>query len=483
MRQLKTALIIALFITALLPLSITRKVQASSGEAKVYIINLAGVPSWWVDNKSRVADGAIDACMLNGTFIQDNVPRAHPRRNVDYPPYYDATPCIVTDWGLYHEIITGYNGVIVVNTHGEYLPIPHLYTKEQWVDEIAEAMLNRRLTWVHVAGYTFYKVYYAQTQTSEDWGEQGFKHFMNHINKGNINLWPDPYSENETATNVFVEKRTQISNWYDRTGHQVTSYSEANLGRPLKFEDFKEYLLMPIFKYKDRWAGAAVVFAKAGARYVSEHGCGAYVHMGMRYLYGSGWTPDSDYGKGFIGTAIALWFESMGFEPKHVSGEWYGNHRAFFKVHPIISGTWIEDDFCRHINLKFVICGVMQYPIASLEDPWFSQNGFVIFDLPPPWNNVQMKVDMEYSREEDEEGLQLLGLYDESQKFYGLLSSSILWFASVLLYQRIQLLRGSFGVLEGSCCSEDGASTGILVIGHLWALTIGLSTLNSTITR
>lgn len=128
-------------------------VNAKVGEAKVYIVCLSDVPiiDSWIDNTSNVIKGAIDACILKGKYIEGNVPYAHPKRDVDYPPYYEVTPYVVTSWDLYKSIIESYNGVILVNTHGQYLPVPSAYNnKNAWIDKIADAMLNRRLTWVHV---------------------------------------------------------------------------------------------------------------------------------------------------------------------------------------------------------------------------------------------------------------------------------------------------------------------------------------------
>jgi hypothetical protein len=190
MRKAKTALIVALLLVSALPF--VQKAEATLGEAKVYIICLNNVPTndSWVDDFQSVKDGAIDACMLQGTHIQFSVPRAHPKRSVDYPPYYEATPYVVTSWSQYASIITSYSEVIVVNTHGQYLPVPSGYTEGQWVDKIADAMLNRRLTWVHVGGYTFFWVWYQQTGTGEERGEQGFKQLMTHINKSDVDLSP-----------------------------------------------------------------------------------------------------------------------------------------------------------------------------------------------------------------------------------------------------------------------------------------------------
>lgn len=119
MLKIKTALILSLLLTS--TFLCIGEVEASQGQATVYIVCLPGVPTAdsWVNDTQRVKDGAIDACMLQGQYIELNVPRAHPRRNVDYPPYYEVTPHVVTSWTEYTNVIASYSGVIVVNAHGQ----------------------------------------------------------------------------------------------------------------------------------------------------------------------------------------------------------------------------------------------------------------------------------------------------------------------------------------------------------------------------
>ncbi len=196
MRKTKSALTITLLLSSsFLVRLLILKAGAIQGEAKVYIICLNDVPGHWVDDPSRVKDGALEACMIKGTEIRYNLPLAHPSVGVGYPPYYRALPEVVTSWSTYKTVITSKHGIIVVNTHGEYLPVSSGYSKTQWVDEIADAMLNRRLTWVHVGGYPFYRVWY-QDGTWEEWLENGFKNFMNYINKPDVDCW-NPTDENE----------------------------------------------------------------------------------------------------------------------------------------------------------------------------------------------------------------------------------------------------------------------------------------------
>jgi len=440
MRKMKTALAITLLLTS--SLLFIKKAEASLGEAKVYIICLNGVPGHWVDNCTRVKDGVIDACMLKGKYIEGNMPRAHPKRSVDYPPYYDATAYVVTSWSQYEIIVKSYSGVIVVNTHGEYLPIPSDYhnNKTGWVDEIASSMLKRRQTWVHVGGYPFYRVWYQQTETGEEWTEEvddmtigaGFRQLMNHINKDNVHCWPPDGWEDEWATMQLGDQQIGLS-WYFNQSSQVkgpiTEIHYATLGRPLKIDDFKEHLILPLFRYPDYYAGAVIAFVKAGARYITGCGAGAYVHIGARRFYDiDGIELDADFVRGFIGTAAALWAECMGFKAELDAKQSTApvSENATLLVQPSVSGIHVSgDDLIVAINLD--IYGVTQgYESAGVFD--FECVYFIIDEvLGSVWSDVTMRVDLGYSREAYGDGLMLSGLYDEDHAVFGLLVSGAMW--------------------------------------------------------
>jgi len=457
MRTIKGALIIATMLIS--TFFIIQKTEAIQGEAKVYVINLSGVPGSWVGDPSRAKDGAVDACILRGTHIQGNSPRAHPKENVDYPPYYDAAPAVVTSWNLYRGIFEGFSGVVVVNTHGEYLPVPSGYTREQWVDKIAQAMLNRRLTWVHVGGYTFFRVWYEQTGTWEEWGAAGFQYFMNYINKGSVDLWPSPYSENDITTSLLSGSNQIGINWEDGYGRLVGNYDEATLGRPLKINDFKDYLIMPMFKFAEKLAAAVIVFAKAGARYTGDYGVGTYVHIGVGNLYDMNHNPiDADYGRGFIGTAAALWIESQGFNPGFddaVEDSIFGpeSRKAGIKVHPSVSGVYYEG-LTLKVRMEFAIYGLLK---GHRDDGSFVPDHVVfnVFNLPAPWNDVEMKTDLDLSKEASGEAPQLQGLYpaNENEAPFGIAPSAITWFlgkAGVYAYPALSdilLVTGGFKLL------------------------------------
>jgi hypothetical protein len=253
MRAIKAFSTVALTLIALLaPAFLTQSVKADVGTAKVYILMLPDIGGSWVDSCEQVKDGAIQACMLGGNCCQSNVPRVHPKpEDINYPPYYSATPSVVTSWITYKDIILNYAGVIIVNTHGEILPIPNGYTEEEWVDKISEAMLMRRVTWVHVAGYPFYYVKY-ESGVSETWGENGFKHFMNNINKGDVSCWPPmDWLTLVEQTNV-TDSDESLGNFawsFDGVNyHDIKDFASANLGRPLKYSDFKDYLINALIR-------------------------------------------------------------------------------------------------------------------------------------------------------------------------------------------------------------------------------------------
>jgi hypothetical protein len=438
LKKIYILLLITVLLTSML-LFLVPQVTAEVGIAKVYIIQLSGVPGWWVDDPSRVTDGSIDACMLKGNYIESNVPRAHPRKNVDYPPFYEAKPVVVTNWYTYKTIVEYYKGIIVVNTYGEYLPIPTGYNKESWVDKIAEAMLHRRLTWVHTGGYSFYNVWYQQTSQGETWYEAGFSRFMSWINLDDVDLWPPSGHENELATfSLSSAQQIGLSSYFEQgdvvEGH-IYDYKYATLGRPLKKDDFSEYLVMPIFGWTDQnskkyYSAAVIAFAKAGERYASGYGAGAYVHIGFGELLGQEIQYDADFGRGFIGTAAALWVESMSFNPKLDEDESMAfQEKAGLIVQPLISGVYAYpedgDDYI-NVRLIFVIHGVTQ----SLDDIafYFDNMLFCVWDTPSPWTDVRMRADLDYSREGQGDGPTLINLHDEEQGGLGLLPDAFLWY-------------------------------------------------------
>jgi len=454
MRSIKTFLMVVLTLIALLaPAFLIQSVKADTGTAKVYILMLPDVGSSWIDSCEQVKNGAIEAAMLTGNYCDGNVPRAHPKpEDVNYPPYYSATPSVVTSWIAYKHVIIYDAGVIIVNTHGEILPVPNGYTKEEWVDKISEVMLTRRITWVHVAGYPFYYVKY-ENGASETWGENGFKHFMSHINKGDVNCWL-PENANADETTLIEHSTTfgqdcSIGNWRSATNPELTLWSMwyAELGRPLKWSDFKDYLIMSLYKYNDTgtldvyMTGAVIAYVKAGQRYLTDYGCGVYVHLGTYHIYGgNGDLLNYDFCKGFIGTAAALWVEANRFKPSAASwkkSEQYGVWNTTFFVHPTTIGFEELDSSYIKVRLGFGIHGIYKFPEEREGmGARFEEARFGAWIDSGDWSDVRLKADINnpaLSKQAIGFGTELSGLNTQkAEEFRSCGTSTIIYLGSMI---------------------------------------------------
>jgi hypothetical protein len=380
--------------------------------------------------------------MLKGLYIEGNVPRAHPKMSVDYPPYYNAEPYVITSWYEYETIIEYYSGIIVVNTHGQYLPVPSDQNRENWTDTIADAMLHRRLTWVHVGNYTFYRVWYQSSGDGGEWTETvggrvvgaGFRRLVSHINKPNANLWPPSGSENSMSTFAVPTDQQMALSWYSKDG-SIMDYHYAAVGRPLKKSDFGEYLIMPIYAWMDpqtnEWyyPGAVIAFANASDRYNSGGGAGAYVHMGTCCLKSIGTPPvnyDADFGRGFVGTAAALFVESMGFSATVDSKQLPNTHliNSSIIVCPLVSGFRDYGDNVS-VLLRFVVHGLLEeeHGVPGYIDNFY----FYLENATNEWPNVRMKADLDVSVDGNGGALQISGLYKEGSPLFKFVPSALIW--------------------------------------------------------
>jgi len=321
-QKLKTVVTITLLSTLLLfgATKLIPQVKADQGNAKVYILHLSGVCASWVDNPYHVIEGAIEACTPVGKH--GNMPRAHPKYG-ETPPFYDVSYQVIYGWSTYVDVILNKVGVIVLNTHGQILPVPSGYNRTEWVDEIAEAMLMRRLTWTHMAGYPFYYVWFEGNTEKSEWGMDGFKTLMGHIGLGNVELWPP-----QSGLKVTVTGQASQNLFSDGSGwHKLHDYAySVDLTRPLKKSDFEDYVVLPLYRRAEGtevyWEGAVIAFAKPGARVDPEgtKGFGSFVHLGTNQTYNASYpdiATDKDYSRGYVVTAAAIWAETLGFEPRN----------------------------------------------------------------------------------------------------------------------------------------------------------------------
>lgn len=303
--------------------------------------------------------------MLGGLDISYNIPNAHPSTGVNYPPYFNVTPKIVTSWSEYESIVENSVGAVIINTHGEYLPVPGDKTWGQWVDTIAEGMSTRRMTWVHCGGYTFYRVWWQLYGDEGEWTEQnsnnvtigsGFKRLMSCINLPEADLWPPAGADQNPDWRVQPNVDCDVFRYW-----QVPCFSgcTARIGRPLKYDDFSQYITTGLYRvWTDNatqisyYPAAVISFCNASDKYTQNAGSGSYVHVGLGDIYNEGNTTwiNQDFVRGFVGTAAAIEAESMGFQGKSNSDQEIGIGGGLYPVNatyaamPMVSSSTLSDD-------------------------------------------------------------------------------------------------------------------------------------------
>lgn len=385
-------LIALLLIPVFLPFIVIPAVKAISGQADVYILELNNVPAdnnGVAINQTEVQIGAINACLPCGGQIDSNLPHVHPKTN-DYPPYYQATAEVVTTWSEYEQIVLNSVGKIIVNTHGDYLPVPSDYNKTAWIDAIALAMSTRRLSWVHCGGYTFYKVYDQNGTDEGNWTETvngavlgaGFDQLMSHLQIQHANITTPAGAGDVNNVNDYVQLETSTEPALEWAG--LDSQVSNCIENPLDTAQFINLVSLAFYKTwpssydnKTYLAGAVVPFAELNVRNATAQGAGAYVHQGLG-------GPCSDYYNGFIGTAAAVLRESWTFagqtDAKQVN---YGISilNATIGVQPTITGVEYSESNVS-FDMVFPIYGVTQND--NVQFPGFSfdweQGGIFIGD-------------------------------------------------------------------------------------------------------
>jgi hypothetical protein len=273
---------------------------------KVYVLSLPDVGNYRVSNHSDVVEGVKQAVKI--------YPGDSDVKELVIPLWFGLTMklnvnvsyTMVQDWNAYRTLVESANNTIIVNTHDEYLPVPEGYTKGGWMDEVADFMLNRWGTWVHAGGYPFYRVWH-QNGTKEEWGENGFKHLMNHIGKGNVTCYP-PADWDPTDPATFSGWASQHLgiNWF-LYGDPIAEFHYAVLGCPINFEDFEDEYIGGLYSYEDYKPGAIIRYSQNQ----STFNFGIYVHMGVWEFHDIDGIrkPSSELAIGFISTAAAIYGE------------------------------------------------------------------------------------------------------------------------------------------------------------------------------
>ena len=267
---------------------------------KIYIVALDGVDAKGLGDFDRVLQGIFSACKFNySQCILELL--GHPTYTFgEIKMHISAVK--VQNWSMYKEVIEASSNVIIINSHGEVLPVPLGYTKESWTDKIAEAMLTRNVTWVHVAGYPFY-YYCRQDGTQGEWREEGFQRLMAHIGKSNITC---KHPRERVIINMHIAAEWYLYPWTDKS-----NAARVQRENSLNASNFKNELILPIWGCEDTYlSGAIIKFAKSA----DTENFGFYVHIGANQTYTAGTVPtDADYWRGYVGAAAAIWVHAWRF--------------------------------------------------------------------------------------------------------------------------------------------------------------------------
>jgi hypothetical protein len=269
----------------------------------VYVLALDGVGASDVDNITRVVEGVKRAAnSLNGTGFWYKYREAWPPDDRLKNASVCVNVVVLREWQAYRVLIeTGFEFVFV-NAHGETVPIPADYTRETWVDKIANAMLTRNVTWVHMASYPFYWTWQEGANEPTQWGEAGFSRLMSRIGKGNVTCWPPTGGDTEKV--LFSPQAEDFLYEYSMWPLLRASADYVLCNRPLKGSEFGERLLLPLYQpYGGVRAGAIVAFTNSDKS--ANHGF--YVHLGTSQTFDDSASPSSrDYMRGYVSVAAGI---------------------------------------------------------------------------------------------------------------------------------------------------------------------------------
>ncbi len=262
----------------------------------VYVVSLPEVGNVRLSNHSAIIDGVLKAVEVypNGSEVKQvriellgHDLGANLNVNVSY--------VLLKDWRTYETALEQGNGSIIVNTHDQCLPVPNGYTKEEWVDRIADFMQNRWGTWVHIGGYPFYSVWY-ENGTTIDWGSAGYARLMSHIGKENATCYP--VDNKSVCTEADLEGL--LFSWW-----LLPVKYESAIGYPMRWGDFNGNIITYMFG-----SGAQSHSASLFAQNASSFNFGVYVHLGTSEFYrGYGGGGQPEFIAGFIPTATAIYVE------------------------------------------------------------------------------------------------------------------------------------------------------------------------------
>jgi len=270
-------------------------IPVGKADVRVYVIALENIEGHGVVNVSDTVEGVLYACRNNMTWFHADeflwLPWTFGEIEIN------TSSTVVAGWGLYRQVVESGSDIVIVNAHGETIPVPAGYSNEEWVDKIADAIANRSVTWVHTAGYPFY-YYHAQGVGNGTWGEEGFQRLMSHIGLGHVTCWPPDYQTKKIDMDHFARQNLKDA-W-----PALRDALRVELGRPLNGSDFNDYICMPIWGVPEDYTTGAVVRFSSG----NKSSFGFYVHAGTYQTFDENDNPtEADYMRGLASAAGAIW--------------------------------------------------------------------------------------------------------------------------------------------------------------------------------
>jgi len=259
----------------------------------VYIAMIPDVPTSYVSDMEALRHGVETACMVTPLVHLDSWKGLTYLEVVDMPTYQYIVehPQYVKPLGFYGE-----TGIIVVNAHGEVLPVPSGVSWESWVDTISLAVQTKGFTWVQVAGYPFY-YYSSGSGTTTQVGPSGFQQFLGRVlGPNNVNCWPN-------QEGYAVPLQGGYSNRFWGYGLIECGLHE---GRPLKIDTSTNLAdLLDVMGYRSGGVEyltlGLIGFASPNQTVQKpDERVGYYVHNGALH-------SDNDFNKGKYSMAVAAW--------------------------------------------------------------------------------------------------------------------------------------------------------------------------------
>jgi len=299
-KLISTTLLFILVLQAASIVYAEENVAESGYNINVYVVCLDGVPASGVGNVSMVLKGVshLASRFKNVTYrIEDNV-----FSSVFGSIHVNVTVHVINDWMAYRLLVEYAHDVMILNAHGEILPVPLGYDADGWVDMMADAMHYRNVTWIHVAGYPL-RYYWMQSEGRQvAWEEEGFKRLMRHIGIENATCWPPQGEQHELVELIGIDIFAEES-FFELGCDWAAHYVE--IGYPLNATQFKGHVVQPNLYGSGNWilVANAIKFVENN----ETQNFGFYMHFGGGQTYESGMgKTDRDFWVACLATYVAI---------------------------------------------------------------------------------------------------------------------------------------------------------------------------------